>query len=235
MSETITAIEKRVADAHAEAAAIIIRDQDGLTRANEKSLVLKALIKEVDDTFEPLYKKAKESAALAKATWDRYRVPLDGDYRRIKGEIGAFLIEQDRLKKEAEHRAWMAEQEKIRVEAEARTVAEEALRKASIAEKNGHNERAEKILNKAAEEETKISERIAVATAAAAAPIPVRAQTIGISTREDWDIELVDVNLVPREYMVFDDVKARRDVRASKGAAQIPGIKNIKKTIVSQR
>lgn len=235
MTETIMALEKRVTKARAEAAAIIIRDQDSLTRANEKSLGLKALIKEVDATFGPIYKKAKETTIQAKETWDQYRLPLDAEYRRIKSEIGTFLTEQDRLKREAEHRAWMAEQEKIRAEAEVGRVAEEALRKASVAEKNGHNERAEKILNKAAEEETKISERIEVATAAAAAPIPVRAQTIGISTREDWDIELMDVNLVPREYLSFDDVKARRDVRASKGAVQIPGVKNIKKTIVSQR
>lgn len=235
MNETITAIEKRATDAHAEAVAIIIRDQDSLTRANAKSIAIKGLIKEIDDTFKPIYDAQKATAALTKETWDRFRVPLDGDYRRIKGDIGSFLVEQDRLKREAEHRAWLAEQEKIRAEAEARRIAEEALRKAAIAEANGQNERAEKILNKAAKEETKISEKIEAATVAAAAPIPVQAQTIGISTREDWDIELLDIGMVPREYLTFDEVKARRVVRASKGLIQIPGVKNIKKTIVSQR
>ncbi|MCX6574974.1 MAG: hypothetical protein NTV82_01125 [Candidatus Aminicenantes bacterium] len=235
MSETITALEKRVTDASAEAAAIIIRDQDSLTRANAISLGLKALIKEIDETFEPIYKKAKETTAQAKETWDRYRIPPDTEYRRIKSDIGSFLVEQDRLKREAEHRVWMAEQEKIKAEADARRVAEEALRKAAIAEANGQNEKAERILNRAAAQETKISEKIEAATVTAAVPIPIRAQTVGISAREDWDIELLDISMVPREYLIFDKVKARRVIRASKGLIQIPGVKNVKKTIVSQR
>jgi len=235
MNETIVALEKRVADAHAEAITIIIHDQTSLTRANEKSLGLKALIKFIDDTFKPLYDADRAKAALTKETWDRFRVPPDTDYRRIKADIGNFLAEQDRLKREAEHRAWLAEQEKIKAEAEARRVAEEALRKAALAEAKGQSDKAEQILNKAAALETKISETIKINSVAAAAPIPARVQTVGISTREDWDIELIDINLVPREYMMFDEVKARKVVRASKGAVQIPGIKNIKKTIVSQR
>jgi len=235
MNETITALEKRVTAAHAEAVAIIIRDQGSLTRANEKSLGLKALIKEIDDTFKPLYDADRAKAALTKETWDRFRVPPDTEYRRIKADIGNFLAEQDRLRREAEHRIWMAEQEKIRAEADALRVAEEALRKAAIAEANGQNEKAEKILNKAVAQETKISEKIEIATVAATAPIPIQPQTIGISTREDWDIELIDLSMVPREYLTFDEVKARRVIRASKGSIQIPGVKNIKKTIVSQR
>ena len=245
MNETnIVALEKRVTEAVAEATAIIIRDQDSLTRANAHSLGLKALIKEIDETFGPIYDSQKESLAITKEKWNRYRLPPDTQYRRIKADIGSFLVEQDRLKREAEHRAWQAEQEKIKAEAEARRVAEEALRKAAVAEAKGQNDKAEQILNKAAALETKISETIKINSVAAAAPIPARVQTVGISTREDWDIELIDISLVPREYMMFDEVKARKVVRASKGAVQIGmirdgifalGVKNIKKTIVSQR
>jgi hypothetical protein len=235
MNESITAIEKRAVDAHAEASAIVIRDQDGLTLANTKTIAIKALIKEIDDCFKPIHDAQKEAASLTKATWDKYRVPLDGDYRRIKADIGVFLIEQDRLKKEAEHRVWQAEQEKIKAEAEAKRIAEEAMRKAAIAEAKGDTEKADKILEKAAVQETKMAEKIETASVAASVPIPARAQTFGISTREDWDIELIDISQVPREYLMFDEVKARKVVRASKGAVQITGVKNIKKTIVSQR
>jgi hypothetical protein len=231
----IVALEKRVLDASKEAAAIIIRDQDSLTRANAKTLGLKALIKEIDDTFKPLYDADRAKVALTKETWDRFRIPPDSEYRRIKADIGNFLAEQDRLKREAEHRVWMAEQEKIKAEAEARRVAEEALKKAAALEAKGQNKKAEQVLNKAAAQETKISETIKVNSVAAAAPIPPSVKTVGISTREDWDIELIDINLVPREYLMFDEVKVRRVVRASKGAVQIPGVKNIKKTIISQR
>lgn len=138
-------------------------------------------------------------------------------------------------KRVSETLVWQAEQEKIKAEAEAKRVAEEALKKAAAAEAKGQNEKAEKILNTAAAQETKISERIQVNTVAASAPIPAPVQTVGISTREDWDIELLNINLVPRDYLMFDEVKARKVVRASKGAVQIPGVRNIKKTIVSQR
>jgi hypothetical protein len=241
---TITALEKRVTESVAEASAIVIRDQGSLTRANEKSRLLKALIQEIDDTFKSIYDKAKETVSEAKAKWDRFRLPADTEYRRIKSDIGNFLAEQDRLKREAEHRVWLAEQEKIKAEAEARRVAEEALKKAAAAEAKGQNDKAEQILNKAAAQETKISETIKINSIAAAVPIPAPVQTVGISTREDWDIELIDINLVPRDYLMFDEVKARKVVRASKGAVQIGmiregvftlGVKNIKKTIVSQR
>jgi hypothetical protein len=235
MNESITAIEKRAEEAHAEASAIIIRDQDSMSLANAKTIAIKGLIKEIDDTFKPIYDAQRSTAALTKETWDRFRVPLDGDYRRIKADIGAFLAEQDRIKREAELRAWQAEQAKIKAEAEARRVAEEALKKAAAAEAKGDNEKAEKILNAAAAKEDKINGQIEAAIVAAAAPIPARVQTVGISTREDWDIDLIDISQVPRDYLMFDEVKARKVVRASKGSIQIPGVKNVKKTIVSQR
>jgi hypothetical protein len=235
MNETITALEKRVTESVAEASAIIIRDQETLTVANTKSRFLKGLLQEIDDTFKPIHDSQKATAALTKETWDRFRVPPDKEYRRIKADIGTFLEKQEQLKREAEHRVWLAEQEKIKAEAEARRVAEEALRKAAVLEAKGQNEKAEQVLNKAAAQETKIAETIKVNSIAAAMPIPEPVKTIGISTREDWDIELIDIDLVPRDYLVFDDVKARKVVRASKGAVQIPGVKNIKKTIVSQR
>jgi hypothetical protein len=198
------------------------------------SQALKALIKEVDDTFKPIYDAQKVATAVAKEKWEKYRIPLDTDYRRIKGDIGAFLEKQEQLKREAEHRAWLAEQEKIKAEAERKRIEEEAIRKAAEAELKGDNEKATKILEKAVAKEEKLSAKIdEAATVAAYVPPPVK--TVGISTREDWDIELLDINLVPRDYLMFDEVKARKVIRASKGTIQIPGVKNVKKTIVSQR
>ena len=235
MNESIVAIEKRAEEAHAEASAIVIRDQDTLTRANAKTIAIKGLIKEIDDTFEPIYKAQKATAALTKETWDRFRVPLDMDFKRIKKDVGDYQVEQDRLKREAEHRIWQAEQDKLKAEAEARRVAEEALRKAALAEAKGNQDKADKILEKAAVQETKISEKIEAATVAASAPIPEPVKASGFSYRTDWDIKLIDINAVPREYLMFDEVKARKVVRASKGAVKIEGVLNIEKRIDVQR
>ena len=235
MNETITALEKRVSDEVAEATAIVIRDQDSLTLANEKSRGLKALVKFIDDTFKPLRDADLAKAALTKETWDRFRIPPDTEYRRIKADIGTFLEKQEQLKREAEHRAWLAEQEKIKAEADRKRIAEDALRKAAEAESKGDNEKAAAILEKAAVKEEKLSAKIdETATRAVYVP-PPPVKAVGFSSREDWDIELIDISLVPREYLMFDEVKVRKVVRASRGAVQIPGVKNIKKRIDSQR
>lgn len=53
----------------------------------------------------------------------------------------------------------------------------------------------------------------------AAAPVA------GVSTRQVWDFEIVDVAAVPREYLEINEQKIRLVVRALKEGASIPGIR----------
>ena len=50
-----------------------------------------------------------------------------------------------------------------------------------------------------------------------------------LSAREDWDYEIVDASLLPREYMKPDLVKLRHDVVTNKGKLVIPGIRQYQK------
>ncbi len=67
-------------------------------------------------------------------------------------------------------------------------------------------------------------------TVAAIAPPPT-----GMSEREDWDFEIIDLALVPREYLVLDTAKVRSEVRASKDKTTIPGIRAVRRTTMVMR
>jgi hypothetical protein len=68
------------------------------------------------------------------------------------------------------------------------------------------------------EVQQKIEEFIEVRKEVQAAAAPVKD-----SIKTEWTFELVDISIVPREYLKFDDVKVRAAVKA--GARDIPGIR----------
>lgn len=61
-------------------------------------------------------------------------------------------------------------------------------------------------------------------TALAAPPTPA-----AISFRKTWEVEIVDPNLVPREYLLIDTVALRKVCVATKGQIQIPGVRFVQR------
>ena len=47
----------------------------------------------------------------------------------------------------------------------------------------------------------------------------------GLTVREDWKFSIVDAALIPREYLIPDEKKIGRIVRAMKDATNIPGVR----------
>lgn len=228
-------IEKDVQVAETEAKSIVIRDQQSLTEANQMCAGLKGLLKKIDETFKPIYDSQKASLQTTKEKWEGHRAPVKAQFDRIKGEIGTFLDDQERIRKEAEHKAWLAEQERLRAEAEKIRAEEEALAKAEAAQEAGDKEAADRYMAEAIEKGEGLEETISKAEETLSVPPPPPPVVQGFSSRTIWDIEIVDETLVPREYMVVDHVAIRKVVNASKGKVKIPGVKNIEKTIRSQR
>jgi hypothetical protein len=258
-----------------QAAALTITGQASLTIANDFSIAIKRLRKEIDDTFDPIIEAAHIAHKVALDKKRKHVEPVNAAEREVKGKIGAYLTEQDRIRREAERKAWEAEQEKIRAQQEARRREQEVLRRAEedrrareeadrreVAEAEARAARArsdegrrraqdeaDRIRREAAEraavekakadaEQARIREEAARkhAELEAAAPPPVaRVETKGISTREDWDFEVVDENLVPREFLAIDESKLRRYAKAMKVDAIVPGVRFFSKTIVRQR
>ena len=129
-------IERQVPALVDQAAAIIVRDQETLTRANDFSIAVKRLRREIEETFDPIIEAAHRAHKVALDKKRKYIEPVDSAERTVKAKIGSYLDEQERIRKEAERRACEAEQEKIRAQQDALRKEQEAQRKAE-AERRG--------------------------------------------------------------------------------------------------
>ena len=268
-------IERRVPALVDQASAIIIRDQDSMAVANDFSIAVKRLRREIEETFDPIIEAAHRAHKTALDKKRKYIEPVDAAEKMVKGKIGAYLTEQDRIRREAERKAWEAEQEKIRAQQEAlrkaqeserqaaekrRVIEEAARREAQEADAKAARARSEEGRRKAQEEADRIrretAERLAADKAKAdaeqarlreearqreaeiSASIPAtvaRVETKGISTREDWDFEVLNEAAIPREFLTVDEGKLRRYAKAMKADANVPGVRFFSKTIVQQR
>ena len=130
----------------------------------------------------------------------------------LKRAMDGYYQEQERIAREAQARLdEQARKEREKLEAQAKRAAE-----------SGKTEKADILLTKAAMVD---------------APVVVAQQTSvsGQSVRKDWDFTIEDASLIPREYLMPDESKIRKMVKAFKEDAKIPGVKAFSKNIISSR
>jgi hypothetical protein len=108
----------------------------------------------------------------------------------------------------------------------------------AIADEHARKER-DRLLKQAErlKTEEKKEERLAMAEAVVAPviEIPKAAAVSGVSTRKTWDVEIVNVNDIPREYMVADIKAITAFVRATKGKNRVAGCRIIEREIMAVR
>ena len=185
-----------------QARAVEIRSNEDYVKAGEILLVIKDLRKQIDETFDPIIKKAHEAHKEAVAQKKKVDAPLVEAEGIIKPRIAAWNAEQERIRREEEARL----REQARKEEE-----ERRLQEAILAEQNGQTEAAEEIM------------------AAPVQPPPVVVpktvpKVSGVSMVKQWKFRVVNPALIPREYMVPDETKIGGVVRALKDQAHIPGV-----------
>jgi hypothetical protein len=190
----------------AEAANMMVRvkDADSFLIASNNRKRLLAIRKAIDGILDPNTKRWHEGWKAAIATKKSITDPLDSIVSRLAEEIVRWEDEQEakRLKEEQEARAKaMKEEEDLRL-AEA-----ESLQKA------GHAEAAEEVLSSPIEPPPVIVPKI----------VPKVANQ---GTLETWGgFEVIDQNIVPRDYLCVDEQKVRGYIKAMKSSAKIPGIR----------
>ena len=202
-------LEKRISTSLETAREMLIKDQDSLTVANGFLQGLKAIQKQVDTVFNPIIDAAHKAHKEALKQKKEIEEPLNKAESLIKSKIIVYMSEQRRIQQEQEEARRKAEEERKRLE-------EEALRKAQEAEQGGNDEEAEKILEAAANQENNLK------------PLPeiqAKVETSGLSMRENWTFEIIDENLIPRNFMIPDRVKIGKFVRVMKGKTEIPGVR----------
>lgn len=166
-------------------------------------------IKRVEEFFAPLKKMAYDLHKALCARETAILAPMQRVDTIKRTALGAFKVEQDRIRREEEERqaAEQRRQDEERAQAEA-----------AAAHSSGQPELADAILE----------EQIAAPPPAVVLPDRTRAVE-GLKYRRDWKwryatSEARALQLLPREYLTVDQKKVNAIVKAMKGSAQLPGI-----------
>jgi len=211
-SNQIIEVQKESLDVAKKADSIIISNNEQRNLALDFLKVIKGMQRKVSETFDPIIEKAHQAHKEAIAQKNKYYTPLLAAEKNIKSKDVEFVMQQERIRREQE--------EKLRQEAIRKQ--QELERKAQEAREKGKEVQAEKYEDKAAQ--------------IIAPTLSSRTDKIdGISYKTDWDFEVTDALLIPREYLIVDEVKIRRVVKATKGALIIPGTRVFSKQVQSTR
>jgi hypothetical protein len=138
---------------------------------------------------------------------NRYTIPLACAQTALKSKLEAF-VRQERQRAEL-----------------ARQLAEEAERKA----------RRDEAARLAALGKEKEAVAVVSAPMPAPKPEPPPKKIKGVSSRQVWRAKIVDVDRVPREYMIPNQKMLDEKVNACKGAIQIPGVEVYEDAVTSVR
>jgi hypothetical protein len=201
-------IEKDSTDLMVKAQGMEIKTHEQYISTTDFLKSVKAMQSRVNESFNPIIEKAHEAHKEAIAQKNKFFEPLLKIEQLIKNKVRDYLAIQDKIRQE-QQRKLEAEAEKKRQEAEA---------KAKEWADKGNDKKAEEWLDKADN-----------AIAPVVAEVP---KVEGISTRKDWDFEIIKPNEVPRDFCIPDEKTIRAFIKATKGTKPIAGIKIFEKTII---
>jgi hypothetical protein len=182
---------------------IKIANQTDYTTAGEYLKSIKNAAAELDDLRKSMTRPLDESK---KRIMDFFRKPMDileKAEAAIKRSMLTYQDEQERLRKEEEAR--LAELQ--------RKEAEKLLKKAEKAEEKGNADKADE-LRESAQQLSSVTPVVAPAVEGVA----------GVNTKTVWKFKIVDVNLIPREYMLPNDKMLGDVARATKGTLKVAGV-----------
>lgn len=195
-----------------QAKAVKVINSDTYTQAGFIWKSIKAMMAEVDEAFDKNIKRWHEGHKDALADKAKYYAPLDQASRSVKKLMSDYDAEQERIRKA----------EEVRLAEIARKAAEEqALLDAIAAEEEAKRNGATK------EEAAQVSQAIIeepVYVAPVVVPKSVPKMTGGPVYRTIWKFRIKNAAIIPREYLVPDEVRIGGVVRSMKSACNIPGI-----------
>jgi hypothetical protein len=220
-------LEKKSISLASYANSLQVVDAQTFEYAGEFLKNVKALQKEIADTFDPViehwHRKHKSSLEEKKIQLD----PLVSIEAEVKNKMRLYSIEVETARREELRK----QQEEFRRRDEARRAAElaaakrkqaedEALRLALDASKAGNNELADEIMAAPLPEVPDIPELKPITVR----PIIPQPKAAGISTTRVWKWRLVCFADVPNEFKSLDQSSVNAHVRSNKDESHIPGI-----------
>jgi hypothetical protein len=202
MEGTTQEVTTRALSITEQGRAVIINNSDDYVAAGSLWTTIKGIMKQVDDSFDPIISKAHASHKEAVAQKAKIYDPLKSVYVYVKGVMSAWDVEQERIRK--------AEETRLR-EVARKAEEERLLTEAIAAESAGEKEEAAAIME----------EPVYVPPIVLQKAVP---KVQGMSFRTIWKFRIKDVNAIPRQYMVPNEVAIGGVVRSLKASANIPGI-----------
>lgn len=183
-------LQKTIDTVVAEIAGLVIKDQDGLTIANEFLKKCKVTAKTVEDAYAGKLAEAQEKKKAAEA-----------ERKAVADEIKMFTDRLDKAEAAAKRiiSAYLQEQERIRIEEDQKRRKEEEDRRIATAIETGHEEILDKPVTFVKAPEPQLSK--------------------GTYTVDVWEFEIVDKAKINPEFLVVDESAVRKTVQALKDRA----------------
>lgn len=186
---------------------IEVKTNEDNSKATECLKGVKGLQKSIKETFRPHIETAHKAWKNLISEEKKHLEPLIRCEEILKGKIGAFLQEQEAIRRKEQQKQdelarKAAERERARLE-----------KKAEKLKSKGEEDKAEEILEEA---ENVHKPSILVES-------NVQKQE-GVSTTKAWKFRIENEALVPRTFLIVDESKIRKQVNVTKGETNIPGI-----------
>lgn len=169
------------------------------------------VMKEVKETFDPIVDAAFKAHKKACEQRSKYFDPLAKAQKSVKGLMSDYDAEQERIRREEQRRL----EEIARKEEEERRLLE-AIEAEEEAKANGLTAQ-----EAAQEAETIINEPVYVPPVVLPKETP---KVKGLSFRTIWKFRVVNVDAIPRQYMIPDEKAIGAIVRSSQGRIRIAGV-----------
>lgn len=187
-------------------AEIAVVDQQTYVAANGLISKLQGVKKEVTARFAEPKKKAAEAHKAVCELEKSFLAPVEDAIRRLKDQTTRwYAAEQQRIAAEEERR---------------RKEAEEMAALAAEAEATGDSETAAEAV---------------VAAVIESATCTAMPKVSGTAMREVWHAVVVDIEKIPREYMIVNQAALDKIAQATKGALAIPGVRMEKSYVNATR
>jgi len=189
--EGTNGVRVEVRDLVVRAEGLVIQSDEDCEMAAGMLRELAAGMRRVDEVFDPIIKKANAAHKEAIAKKREIVAPLLKGDRRLRDLVGDYRSEQERRRK--------AEEQERRRKAQAEEE-ERRLTEAADLEASGQTEEAEAVLERPME---------------VAVPLPPPPPKMdGVAVRMAWTFQIVDAKKIERDFLMPDEVKIGRLVRA---------------------
>lgn len=206
-------VDSKAMKAFEEARSITISDRASYEKAGAFLIGLKALEKEINDTFDPVIKAAYEAHQASLRARDKHRAPIIEAEKIVKSKMGEFRKNEEKRLRDEENRL----RELARKKEE-----EDRLRE------------AERLINEGRPEEALILLGQEIETPPVILP-ETAPKVPGIVARSVWKFRITDPSKVPCEYHMIDEAKIGRVVRATEGKIEIPGVQTYEEKEIAVR